>query len=911
MRNGDCENVFNSPKNTTGATGPDAEAERIAEEEAKKRVAAYPPGQQGLHDWATAAVSRYADVISLARGSSSFPVDVSLRAELGAAAGRFELSSGQVWKVIAEHHGRSDAAGPAEALVKKFPKDQQGFNDWLASAIPRHVEVIRLAFGDPLPAEKSLRDELEAASRQFDFTTTQIWSVLQKNYRKSNEHVRTLVEEFVSRHEDEIRAANDRQRLGEKDDEEEIYDGAAESESQSAQIRAKSKEVVKQIHEETGCSEKDIRAAMRAELHKHPNIGEISADPPGAHVWMRKFGRWRSTPRGTFAPDERGLFPWIRITKQPLVPFMHSAMHRTNGHPRVHLNVLTPKNEIEREIVIEREKISLTSVNAAITTLTRTYNIYCARDDFARSELIDLLNFIPKGVQGVRFDQIGWQEHGADLHFAQPHMPPDLETISPKPKGALVARRSTAKPQPKTIFRLDTAIGDVGRNYGLHVSGTVKEAQREIFEWLEGCSNIALSCGVSFAALLLRLANEQSGGFHSHGRSGSGKSTESATGESIIGWPSTKPQPGIEPVGSSWRSASEVGIEAFARDRNDLGLFLGELGKAWDIKKQIVPMIYTLESGLLTLRADGQGKLRVQPSISAMAFSTGEPSMGKFLEGAGDTEGRKRRFVDVPALVGDRTALEKFTHTQLAVVCPEIYDLTARFHGALGQQWRRYVVDLGPARTSSAVDQHRTTWLGQPDIVGLLGRDPQDDSVIKRFSFLATALRMATEAQLWPWSIESSDRGILACTLRWANDKDGAVATLGLKLALQKLRVALLATRDANQLIVLNLRPAGRGGPSFKPAPQHAALYANLDLKNPGTVYGFIKNDGERILLFRDAFYRLIADYGDHDGLVEYLKNKKSGDKNLLDVHNERVGKGEPTPFYVLSGAFLRDEELE
>jgi hypothetical protein len=119
----------------------------------------------------------------------------------------------------------------------------------------------------------------------------------------------------------------------------------------------------------------------------------------------------------------------------------------------------------------------------------------------------------------------------------------------------------------------------------------------------------------------------------------------------------------------------------------------------------------------------------------------------------------------------------------------------------------------------------------------------------------------------------------------------------------QKLREAILAARDANQLIVLNLESGGRGGPTFKPAPEHAALYESIDLKNPGTISGFIKNDGAniRILLFGSAFRRLSSECGDHDVLVNYLKRK-----NLLEIKNEKV-KRSTDQYYVLVG-FLLDE---
>jgi hypothetical protein len=173
--------------------------------------------------------------------------------------------------------------------------------------------------------------------------------------------------------------------------------------------------------------------------------------------------------------------------------------------------------------------------------------------------------------------------------------------------------------------------------------------------------------------------------------------------------------------------------------------------------------------------------------------------------------------------------------------------------------------------------------------------------VLRRFALLAAALRMAVEAGLWPWSVESSDRAILACALRWAKDKDASVATLEEKAAEQKLRAVILAKRDANQLIVLNKLP-GKGGGLLVPAPEHAAMYADLEtFKRSG--FGFIKNDGDntRILLFHpDALPRLAAGCDiEHDAFVDYLQRAR-----LLEIKREKVN-GKADLYYVLPATFL------
>src|SRR5215831_6008639 len=135
--------------------------------------------------------------------------------------------------------GATGDTGPdsAEALVKKYTQNQQGLSEWAVGAVQRYADVIRLALADPLPAEASLRKELEAAGRRFNLKPEQVWRVLQKRYRESDAHMRALAEEFVTKWEAALREASDRERLGEFDDEEYLAPDQL-GEPESVRIRA-------------------------------------------------------------------------------------------------------------------------------------------------------------------------------------------------------------------------------------------------------------------------------------------------------------------------------------------------------------------------------------------------------------------------------------------------------------------------------------------------------------------------------------------------------------------------------------------------------------------------------------------------------------------------------------------------
>ncbi len=801
----------------------------------------------------------------------------------------------------------------AKARMDRYAKDQQGLKNWTKDALAAHKRAIVLALefeeaqGEiTLPSDKKLRAELECAGAKFERSPEAMWRVLRNRYRESDAALDAWAEEFVSEYADDLRQANERRQLGDMDDDEEPEDEAASTDTDAdpkASFAAAAKEAAVEAIKKFNRLEEEVLKAIQKAIRNHPEIGDTSG-PPGKGDGMQAHGRWRVTKYGVFAPGV-GLWEWDRISKTLLKPLAHSSLHPGDTEPRVHLIRATfdGERQIEREIEIERWKINTRGPGAAIKALTH-FNVYVVRNEYARAEMIHFLNRKPTKLKIARTKTTGWFKIDGDYYcFVLPLAPPDLAPIMPKRNPPLARKKSKAKAKPKIEVRLDTRLGEVSRQYGLNVSGTVEEWQ-QIARRLDGCSNVALAAATAFAGPLLLFAGEQMGGFHIWCRSTFGKSVAGALGESIWGRPSTTLGE-VEPFGAKWATASDVGLVAMAEKRTDLGLFLDELGSAKGAKQKLMEAIYLLSGGTPKLRADSQGNLREQRSFRVMVFSTGEHPLRDFLAKMDDTEGRAKRLVDVPALVRGKglegSALETVPHEELESFCPPIYAELGRVHGAVGQAWLRYLVDLGEVRIKERLDRYRQEWLSLPEIAELLGRDPQKDSVIRRFALLAAVLRMAIEAGLWPWSIENSDRGIVACCLRWAADTGMPIVTMEMKAEEQELRARTVAWRAADRFLILNKRP-GKGNGIFEPVPEHAIRYEDpMAFKQAGTLSGFIKMDGpeSRILVYADEFRRLTEGL-DHDGLVAHLQRA-----GWLTIKKEKV-KGRPDTYYVLAEAFLR-----
>jgi hypothetical protein len=132
-----------------------------------------------------------------------------------------------------------------------------------------------------------------------------------------------------------------------------------------------------------------------------------------------------------------------------------------------------------------------------------------------------------------------------------------------------------------------------------------------------------------------------------------------------------------------------------------------------------------------------------------------------------------------------------------------------RQHGAVGRDWQRHLVVLGPDRIKAELQKHREAFLALPEVVAVAEKaHPQVRAVVNRFSLNAAALRMAIEAALLPWAIEKADAGIIACMRRWVQQRgnldeagelvraaDEAIA--GIKLALSDRFIAIHKVKRA------------------------------------------------------------------------------------------------------------------
>jgi uncharacterized protein (DUF927 family) len=184
-------------------------------------------------------------------------------------------------------------------------------------------------------------------------------------------------------------------------------------------------------------------------------------------------------------------------------------------------------------------------------------------------------------------------------------------------------------------------------------------------------------------------------------------------------------------------------------------------------------------------------------SFRILGISTGEPTMESYLSAGGEKlpAGLKVRLVDVPAEVQDDSVFDTFPREQIAELGKQFYLLTTTLYGAVGRAWLQHLVDLGGEAIGAEVRRHREEWLNLPVIAAVRAKSSnQVQSIINRFALVAAALRMAIEAKLLPWSIDETDRGTVACMVRWLQNRKGRLDLTGETLgAIERIRTILAA----------------------------------------------------------------------------------------------------------------------
>jgi putative DNA primase/helicase len=287
-------------------------------------------------------------------------------------------------------------------------------------------------------------------------------------------------------------------------------------------------------------------------------------------------------------------------------------------------------------------------------------------------------------------------------------------------------------------------------------TGTADEWRTEVASLAQGNSRLTFSICVAFAAPLLELTGEDSGGFHLRGSSSAGKTTALRLAASVYGSPTKYVR--------TWRATSN-GLEGIAAVHNDGLLVLDELHQI--DPQQAGETAYMLANGQGKARASRTGTARTAQSWRLLFLSSGEQSLSARLASIGksSTAGQEVRLADIPADAERGMGIVEELHgmASSAELIARLTEGFSQFHGAVGRSWLELLARdrselLGSLREN--LDAVTAELLGA-DASGQVRR------VARRFALAALAGDLAGGYGLTGWPAGEALAAARICFTAW------------------------------------------------------------------------------------------------------------------------------------------------
>lgn len=353
------------------------------------------------------------------------------------------------------------------------------------------------------------------------------------------------------------------------------------------------------------------------------------------------------------------------------------------------------------------------------------YGLFIESSPAKRRKLADYLQKEGSRTAFTITDRAGW--HG------NAYILPSGETITADGKV------------PAVIYN-----GDTSQAKAYQPNGELTDWQQNIARYAVGNSRLCLALGASFAAPLLSLLNEESGGFHLMGDSSDGKTTAAKAALSVWGKPS----------GSliTW-SGTKIGFSNTAAARNDGLLVLDEIGQA--SPHVIGDTVYSVMNGINKVQGAKQGGNRALTRWKVMMFSTGEKTPDSILKHhKGDwNAGQAARLPSIRAAAqyGIYNTLHGFEDG--ALLSEHIAQSAEKYHGVAGRLFIRQLSDDLEQAKRQATERMAAFMATIPELSGQARR------VTKRFAIAAAALELAAPVTGLPVGVGMA--GVKQCFDEW------------------------------------------------------------------------------------------------------------------------------------------------
>ena len=370
----------------------------------------------------------------------------------------------------------------------------------------------------------------------------------------------------------------------------------------------------------------------------------------------------------------------------------------------------------------------------------------------ARNRLTEYIQVVHPKETARCVNRIGWHENA----FVLPN-----RSFGPKVNGERVILQTVSDSHP-----------------ALRSSGTLHEWQENVASFCTGNSRLVFAVSVAFAAPLLFIANEESGGFHLRGASSLGKTTALHVAGSVWGGG------GINGYVQKWR-ATVNGLEAVAQSHCDSVLLLDELAEV--DPRDAGKAAYMLANGSGKNRADRYGGARRRAEWRILYISSGEISLADHMSEAGQRTkaGQETRLIDLPADAEKRLGLFEDLHGMEngAVFAKQLVNAAQKYFGCAIIAFLENLVADELVRTRILEfrrDFLRDANLGE-NVHGQIHR------IAARFALIAAAGELAITYGIVPWPRGEARRAVQACLSAWLSGR-GGTGDLDLNAAIDGIR---------------------------------------------------------------------------------------------------------------------------
>jgi putative DNA primase/helicase len=331
-----------------------------------------------------------------------------------------------------------------------------------------------------------------------------------------------------------------------------------------------------------------------------------------------------------------------------------------------------------------------------------------------------------------------------------------------------------------------------GASNGFTRRGSLAGWRRHVAGPAVGNARLMFAVMVALAAPLLKIAGEQSGGFHFRGLSSSGKTTALHLAASVHG---AKVR--------NWNSTAN-GIEADCVAHNDACLLLDEIGQA--NPKVVAQTSYQAINGIGRGRMNADRHSEPSATWTIMLLSSGEISLADRIAsgpGTAPQAGQGVRIVDIPADAGAGLGIfdelpEGFAKP--AAAADALRRAAERHRGHALPVFVRGLIERGDTTQLAAqIDRERRAWVRNhvsPNADGQVVR------IAQRFALTAAAGRLAVELDVLPWQATDVDWAVKEVFHAWLRER-GHQGPAEVDAVLTRLR-DLIARHGASRFQRLN-----------------------------------------------------------------------------------------------------------